>query len=60
MAVWWLRDNRKSYGHQVMHFVARLLFRGIYFRQTTRWAWTKLLVQHARLIAGLVYLGFQA
>jgi len=56
----WLRDNQKTYGHQVMHFVARLLFRGIYFSQMTRWAWIKLLTRNSRLIGSLVWQGFQA
>jgi radical SAM superfamily enzyme YgiQ (UPF0313 family) len=56
----WLRDSQKTYGHQVTHFVARLLFRGIYFRQMTRWAWIKLLMQNSRTIGSLVYRGFQA
>lgn len=55
----WLRDNQKSFGQQVMHFVARLLFRGIYFPQLTRWAWMKLLAQNSRTIGSLIYHGLQ-
>ncbi|MEW5977432.1 MAG: radical SAM protein [Acidobacteriota bacterium] len=53
----WLRDHDKTFGHQVMHFVARLLFRGIYFPQMTRWAWIKLLARNSSTVAGLVYQG---
>ena len=56
----WLRENQKTYGHQVTHFVARLLFRGIYVPQMTRWAWIKLLMQNFRVIGSLVYQGFRA
>jgi radical SAM superfamily enzyme YgiQ (UPF0313 family) len=55
----WLRENQKTYGHQVTHFVARLLFRGIYVPQMTRWAWIKLLMQNFRVIGSLVYQGFR-
>jgi radical SAM superfamily enzyme YgiQ (UPF0313 family) len=56
----WLRKHQKSYGHQVMHFVARLLFRGIYFPQMTRWAWINLLARNFRTIGHLVYQGLKA
>jgi radical SAM superfamily enzyme YgiQ (UPF0313 family) len=55
----WLRENQKTYGNQVTHFVARLLFRGIYVPQMTRWAWIKLLMQNFRVIGSLVYQGFR-
>jgi radical SAM superfamily enzyme YgiQ (UPF0313 family) len=55
----WLRDHEGTYGHQVMHFVARLLFRGIYFPQMTHWAWIKLLTQNAGTIGGLLYRGLR-
>ncbi len=55
----WLRENQSTFGHQVMHFVARLLFRGIYFPQMTRWAWIKLLVQNSATIGSLVYQGIR-
>jgi len=50
----WLVDNRKPFDHQVAFLVARLLFRGIYFRQSTPWAWIRLLVSNAGTIARLV------
>jgi radical SAM superfamily enzyme YgiQ (UPF0313 family) len=55
----WLVENKKSFGYQLMHFVSRLLFRGIYFRQMNRWAYLKLLVQNARTVASLVRSGFR-
>ena len=56
----WLRRNRKPYGYQVMHFVTRMLFRGIYFPQLTRWAWIKLLAQNYRTIGNLVLQGLRS
>jgi len=53
----WLLDHGKSLEPQVTHFVARLLFRGIYFPQMTRWAWIKLLAQNAPTLASLVKYG---
>ena len=56
----WLRENHKSFGYQLMHFVARLLFRGIYFPQMSRWAWIKLLVRNRHTIGSLVVSGWRA
>lgn len=56
----WLRRNRKPYGYQVMHFVTRMLFRGIYFPQLTRWAWIKLLARNYRTIGNLVLQGLRS
>ena len=56
----WLLKNEKSFGPQLMHFVARLLFRGIYFRQMTGWAWTKLLASNLPTIASLLKSGVKA
>ena len=50
----WLVDNRKPFDHQVAFLVARLLFRGIYFPQSTPWSWVRLLASNARTIARLV------
>ena len=50
----WLTDNRKPFDHQVAFLVARLLFRGIYFPQSTRWSWVRLLAANAHTIARLV------
>jgi hypothetical protein len=49
-----------KFGPQLMHFVARLLFRGIYFQQMTRWAWVKLLAKNLPTIASLVKSGLKA
>lgn len=56
----WLLENHKSFGYQLMHFVARLLFRGIYFPQMNRWAWIKLLAQNVHTIGSLVRCGWRA
>ena len=50
----WLVDHRKPFDHQVAFLVARLLFRGIYFPQSTRWSWVRLLASNAHTIARLV------
>jgi radical SAM superfamily enzyme YgiQ (UPF0313 family) len=55
----WLLRNGKPFEQQLMHFVSRLLFRGIYFPQMTRWSWTKLLLQNLVPIASLVKSGFK-
>jgi hypothetical protein len=51
-------DAISSLGHKsvlfgISHFIARLFFRGIYFRQMSRWAWVKLLFQNRRTIMKL-------
>jgi radical SAM superfamily enzyme YgiQ (UPF0313 family) len=56
----WLLKNGKPFQQQLMLFVARLLFRGIYFPQMTRWSWVKLMVSNLFPIASLVKSGFQA
>ncbi|MBI2840904.1 MAG: B12-binding domain-containing radical SAM protein [Acidobacteria bacterium] len=40
----------RSVLYSISHFIARLFFRGIYFRQMSRWAWVKLLFQNRRTI----------
>jgi radical SAM superfamily enzyme YgiQ (UPF0313 family) len=55
----WLVENQKSFGYQLMHFVARLLFHGIYFPQMNRWAWIKLLAQNTHTLGSLVYSGLR-
>ncbi len=50
----WLVDNRMPFDHQVAFLVARLLFRGIYFRQSTPWSWVRLLASNAPTLARLV------
>jgi len=56
----WLLDNHKPFGVQLMHFVARLLFRGIYFRQMTWRTWIKLLASNLPTIASVVKSGLMA
>jgi len=55
----WLVENKTSFGYQLMHFVSRLLFRGIYFRQMNRWAYLKLLAQNTHTLGSLVRSGFR-
>jgi radical SAM superfamily enzyme YgiQ (UPF0313 family) len=55
----WLVENKKSFGYQLMHFVSRLLFRGIYFRQMNRWAYIKLLAQNIHTLGSLIRSGFR-
>jgi radical SAM superfamily enzyme YgiQ (UPF0313 family) len=50
----WLIANRKPFDHQVAFLVARLLFRGIYFSQSTPWSWVRLLASNSTTIARLV------
>lgn len=54
----WLVDNRKPFAHQLMHLTSRLLFRGIYFRQSNRTAWLKLLASNAPSLFSLARSGF--
>jgi len=56
----WLLEHQKPFGQQLTHFVARLLFRGIYFPQMSRWAWMKLLAQNTPTLGRLFYSGLQA
>jgi radical SAM superfamily enzyme YgiQ (UPF0313 family) len=55
----WMVDNDKSFGLQLMLFVGRLLFRGIYFPQMKRWAWLKLLGQNLPTLAGIAWAGWK-
>jgi len=55
----WLAENQKSFGYQLMHFVARMLFRGIYFPQMKRGAWLRLLAENAYTLGSLAHSGFR-
>jgi radical SAM superfamily enzyme YgiQ (UPF0313 family) len=46
--------NQKALGPRVFHFITRLVFRAIYFPQTTRRAWAKVIFQNRRTIFGFV------
>jgi hypothetical protein len=46
--------NQKPLGPRVFHFITRLVFRAIYFPQTTRRAWIKVIFQNRRTIFGFV------
>jgi radical SAM superfamily enzyme YgiQ (UPF0313 family) len=50
----WLAANGKSFDAQVMFFVARMLFRGIYFPQTSAGAWIRVLAANSVTLASLV------
>jgi hypothetical protein len=43
----------KPVGQRVSILIARLCFRGIYFPQMGKWAWTKVIVQNRRTIYSL-------
>jgi radical SAM superfamily enzyme YgiQ (UPF0313 family) len=55
----WLLEHQKTFGPQLMHFVARLLFRGIYFPQRTWWIWIRLLASNLPTIASVVKSGLR-
>jgi radical SAM superfamily enzyme YgiQ (UPF0313 family) len=46
--------NQKGLGPRVFHFISRLMFRAIYFPQTTRRAWLKVIFQNRRTVFGFV------
>src|SRR5215510_1257948 len=45
--------SHKSVEIRIMHLIARLFFRGIYFPQMGWWAWTKVIVQNRQSILKL-------
>ncbi len=55
----WMLDNKKSFGLQLMLFVARMLFRGIYFPQTKRKAWLRLLWWNIPTLGSLAWAGWK-
>jgi radical SAM superfamily enzyme YgiQ (UPF0313 family) len=46
--------SHKSVEARIMHLIARLFFRGIYFPQMDRWAWIKVIAQNRQTIFKLV------
>src|SRR5712672_2257231 len=46
--------NQKGLGPRVFHFISRLVFRAIYFPQTTRRAWLKVIFQNRRTVFSLI------
>src|SRR5499426_1316461 len=46
--------SHKSLETRIMHLIARLFFRGIYFPQMGWWAWTKVIAQNRQTIFKLV------
>jgi len=45
--------RHKPIDHRIMHFIVRMIFRGIYFPQMGKTAWAKLLFANRRLIYSL-------
>lgn len=56
----WLLKHQKGFGPQFMHFISRLFFRGIYFRQMSRWAWIRLLARNLPALAILCWSGWRS
>ncbi len=56
----WMLENNKSFGAQLVVFIARMIFRGIYFPQMNRWSWVKMLGQNASTLASLIWSGWRA
>jgi radical SAM superfamily enzyme YgiQ (UPF0313 family) len=52
--------RRQSVEARIMHLIARLFFRGIYFPQMGWWAWIKVITQNRRAIFKLVVEAFGA
>ena len=50
----WLAANRKPFDQQITFLIARLVFRGIDFPQSTPWSWVRLLATNAHTLARLV------
>jgi radical SAM superfamily enzyme YgiQ (UPF0313 family) len=46
--------SQKPLGPRVFHFISRLVFRAIYFPQTTRRAWIKVVFQNRRTVLSFV------
>ena len=46
--------SHKALGPRIFHFITRLVFRAIYFPQTTKRAWMKVVFQNRRTIFGFV------
>jgi radical SAM superfamily enzyme YgiQ (UPF0313 family) len=56
----WMLENDKPFGAQLVLFVARLIFRGIYFPQMDRWSWMKMLAQNASTLASIIWSGWRS
>ncbi|MFQ6103019.1 MAG: B12-binding domain-containing radical SAM protein [Candidatus Glassbacteria bacterium] len=52
-----IRD--KHIGYRILHLIARLFFRGIYFPQMSRWEWIKLITRNRRPIFSLISEGLR-
>jgi radical SAM superfamily enzyme YgiQ (UPF0313 family) len=55
----WLLANDRPFLQQLTHYIVRLFFRGLYFRQTARRDWIKLLVRNSPTMASLAVAGFR-
>jgi radical SAM superfamily enzyme YgiQ (UPF0313 family) len=56
----WMLAQHKTFGHQLTLFIARLLFRGIYFKQRDWKSWLILLAGNYRTIGSLILAGLRA
>jgi hypothetical protein len=55
----WLVDNDRPLMEQLTHFIVRLFFRGIYFKQTRRGEWVSLLARNVPTMASLATAGWR-
>jgi len=56
----WLCDNGKPFGYQLMHFLSRLCFRGIYFPMKSKWGWFRLLLVNMPTVLSLIRSGLRS
>jgi radical SAM superfamily enzyme YgiQ (UPF0313 family) len=56
----WLLAEGRPFLQQLTHFIVRLFFRGIYFRQTSRREWTRLLARNAPTMMSLAVAGLRS
>ena len=55
----WLLENNRPFMQQLTHFIVRLFFRGIYFKQTSRREWAGLLARNSPTMASLAKAGWR-
>ena len=55
----WMLSKGKPFAQQLTLFIARLLFRGIYFPQMTGWSWVKLMISNLPTTLSLVRSGLR-
>jgi hypothetical protein len=52
-----MKANDRPFMQQLTHFIMRLFFRGLYFPQTTRRDWVKLIARNTPTMANLAVAG---